>query len=126
MDAKLNSDYLKFTSNGILNNVSLIASSATITFNGTDTGALVTLSNIKNPTDPQDAATKNYVDSASGSTPGGTQGSVQYKNGSIFTGDNYFRYDGTLLTVNGITSSKALSRLVLKKFYIGLFYHFFQ
>jgi|GEM_PF-4834260 len=42
------------------------------------------LRNMADPTLPHDAATKAYVDAAS--TPGGTDGAVQYNNGGVFGG----------------------------------------
>ena len=73
--------------------------------------------NIADPTLPQDVATKAYVDAA-GTTPGGTDGSVQYNNGGLFGGvaAQLFFDDGTnrlgvgtatpneKLTVSGVIS----------------------
>lgn len=73
--------------------------------------------NIADPTLPQDVATKAYVDAA-GTTPGGTDGAVQYNNGGLFGGvaAQLFFNDGTnqlgvgtgtpneKLTVSGVIS----------------------
>jgi hypothetical protein len=104
MDAKINTDYIRFTSDGINNNVEMIASSALVTFHGTTSGALVTLTNVKNPVNNQDVATKSYVDSQGGGSPGGTEGSVQYNSGSTFTGSLNFLFTGSTLYVTNITS----------------------
>lgn len=104
MDAKLNSDYLRFTSNGTNINVEIVATSARLNFSGTTSGSLVTLSNIKDPVLNQDAATKYYVDSMSGGSPGGTEGSVQYNSGSIFTGSLNFLFTSGTLYVSNITA----------------------
>ncbi len=49
------------------------------------------------PVDPEDFATKGYVDSGVGVVPGGIQGSVQYKNLGALAGDSNFVWDSTSL-----------------------------
>ncbi len=49
--------------------------------------------NLIDPVDPQDAATKEYVDTT-GANPGGILGNIQYNNGTGFGGDANFNTDG--------------------------------
>lgn len=63
---------------------------------------------VANPIANQDAATKQYVDSASGGAVTGAAGvenSLQFNTGGLFDGDSNLLYDGTSLTVGNTNIS---------------------
>lgn len=67
-------------------------------------GAGLTNLRVAEPVDTSDAVTKNYVDSvASSATAGGIEGSVQFNNSSVVTGDSNFLYDGFNVTIGDTT-----------------------
>ena len=51
------------------------------------------ITNMLDPLEDTDAATKGYVDRSTGSVPGGVTASVQYNDDSIFEGDAQFTYN---------------------------------
>jgi len=61
-----------------------------------------TLSNLNNPVNPQDAATKSFVEASTGSAPGGIEGSIQfYSTSDTFAGmtnPTYLNWDAETLT----------------------------
>lgn len=51
------------------------------------------------PVDPTDATNKAYVDSVAGGPPGLPEGSIQFNNSGIFTGDSDFLYEPSSNTI---------------------------
>jgi hypothetical protein len=83
--------------------------SSTLITDGFATLTEGTLSNLNNPISSQDAATKDYVDSAIGS-PGGINSNVQFNNGGSFGGSSDFIWNNTssILTINGSVHTDTL------------------
>lgn len=70
------------------------STSSILTFDGSGGAGTCKLASITDPTDPQDAATKAYVDSLS-TPPGGNDENVQYNNSGSFGGSDTFNFNGT-------------------------------
>ena len=71
-------------------------------------GTSLTNLQVLNPVANQDAATKAYVDSATGSSitgAAGVENSVQFNTSGLFDGDSNLLYDGTSLTVGNTNIS---------------------
>ncbi len=99
--SRLRPTELLFTSNGTNTNVKLVATSNTFTLNGTtNTTGEATITGVKDPVNPSDVATKNYVDTTP-TAAGGNNTEIQYNNSGDFGGITGFTTNGT----NSITIS---------------------
>lgn len=89
------------TSNiNVSNNGSIVlGASSSIILDGTSSR----ITGLPIPINNSEAASKAYVDAQVGSNPGGTEGSIQYNSGGLFTGDTNFKWSGTQLTILGTT-----------------------
>lgn len=86
---KLEDDYLTYSNSTRLTGTA--DGHVTFTANAGNTR----ISGVANPTSAQDAATKDYVDSATGSSPSAPTNSVQFNNSGSFGGSANFTFDGT-------------------------------
>jgi hypothetical protein len=78
-----------------------LGSSSSILLDGTSSR----ITGLPLPLIDSEAANKAYVDAQIGSSPGGTEGSIQYNSGGLFTGDANFKWSGTTFTVLGATNT---------------------
>jgi len=86
---------------GSLDNVSFVYDDTIDKFRALENTTLINVQ-VADPVTSNDAATKNYVDTAAGgavTSAAGVENSVQFKTGSAFDGDSNLLYDGTNLTV---------------------------
>ena len=71
-------------------------------------GVAAQLTGVTDPTDAQDAATKNYVDTrGGGGTPGGANTQIQFNNNGAFGGSAGLTWNGSQLGTNVLSSAVA-------------------
>jgi hypothetical protein len=90
---------------GSLDNVSFVYDDTIDKFRALENATLINIQ-VAEPVANEDAATKNYVDSASASiTAAGVENSIQFNTSNAFDGDSNLLYDGTNLTVGNTNIS---------------------